>query len=78
VWGKLGKAALAQIAQIVRDETRAEFQKIVNPSFMKAMTEGRRDFERMLDVVIGYEDRLVELERRLKVVETILSKLPPP
>jgi hypothetical protein len=32
----------------------------------------------MLDVVIGYEDRLVELERRLKVVETILSKLPPP
>ena len=73
MWGRLSKAALAQIQQLIREETRAEFQKIVNPAFMRAMSEGREDLERMLDVVIGYEDRLVELERRLKVVETIVQ-----
>ena len=70
----LSKAALEQLRVIVREEARAEIDRILNPTFIAAVTKGRDDLERMLDVVIGFEDELKALKESVRVLEQILAR----
>ncbi len=69
----LSDAALEQLRKIVREETRSELNRLLNPTFVQLVTEGKRDLEKMLDVVIGYEGELEMLKRSVASLERLVA-----
>lgn len=75
MWGvgkSLSKAAQAQIRQMIREEANAEIKAFLTPGFIDSMTTGRAQLEELFDIVVGYEDRLSEVERHLAALQKVV------
>lgn len=71
----LSKAALEQLRVVVREEARVEIERVLNPTFIAAVTKGLEDFKKTLDTYISYDDELRTLKNSVKNLEKVVSEM---
>jgi hypothetical protein len=62
---------------MIREEARAEIESFLNPTFVATMAKGLDDLNKMLDVVVGCDDRLDRLEREMTALQRIVADMKP-
>ena len=73
----LSQAALEQIRQVVREESRKEIERVLNPTFINSVTKGLDDFQKLLDTYNSYDEELTLLKRSVAALEKIVAGPPP-
>lgn len=75
MFGKgLSRAALAQIRAMIREETRAEIERYLNPTFIELMTSGRRDMEHIFDAVLRFESDLRDVKLSVEILQAAVDQ----
>lgn len=73
--GKLSKAALAQMREAFRDEIRIEMLRILNPTFLQLVTDGKEEMTKIFDAVMTFSEELDELQKAVEINTKAIEKL---
>ncbi len=70
----LSNVALAQVRDVIRDEVRAELNRIMSPTFMETVTRGQQEMSGIFDAVARFEDELDAVRTSIKILEAAMLK----